>query len=99
MSVITRNKSSGLNQVDDLVFTPKDKDANTMIVKKNNTTSFQVSVNNVGELGVGNSDGINQKNSISIREISSLERELINHGHDDSDTTELKQLVGQPIPT
>lgn len=70
-----------------------------MIVKKNNTTSFQVSVNNVGELGVGNSDGINQKNSISIREISSLERELINHGHDDSDTTELKQLVGQPIPT
>lgn len=34
MSVITRNKSSGLNQVDDLVFTPKDKDADTMIVKK-----------------------------------------------------------------
>jgi len=76
-----------------LRFTQKEKENAHMTVTNNNTNNFHAPVNNAGAIGAGNAGDINQQNSITAGDISSLERELKCHGLDDNDVAELKQLV------
>jgi len=74
-----------------LIFTVKEKEVASMTV--NNTNIFHGAVNNAGAIGAGNTGDIHQQNSITVGDITSLERELKKHGLDDNDFAELKQLV------
>ncbi|WJM84751.1 abortive phage resistance protein [Dickeya chrysanthemi] len=61
----------------------------------NNINNFNGNVHNAGAIGAGNTGDIHQQNSITSGNFNSLERQLKEHGLDDTDVTELEQLVKQ----
>lgn len=81
-----------------LMFTQEEKDTAPMTV--NNTNIFHGAVNNAGAIGAGNTGDINQKNTITSGDITSLARELKNKGLDDDDVAEVLELIEHtPKPT
>ncbi|TXE62523.1 abortive phage resistance protein [Serratia nematodiphila] len=81
-----------------LVFTIKEKEVAPMTV--NNTNIFHGSVNNAGAIGAGNVGDVSQQNSITVGDISSLERELKKYGLEDVDVSEMKRIIDKaPQPT
>lgn len=77
-----------------LLFSQAEKrEAATMTV--NNINNFNGNVHNAGAIGAGNAGDIHQQNSITSGDFNSLARQLKEHGLDDTDVTELEQLVKQ----
>ncbi len=60
-----------------------------------NTVNINGNVTNSGAIGAGNSGDINQQNSLITGDFSALERQLKEHGIDDADINELKDVIDQ----
>ncbi|CAI1811257.1 Uncharacterised protein [Serratia marcescens] len=66
----------------------------------NNINNFNGNVNNAGSIGAGNTGDINQQNTITAGDFSSLAKQLKEYGIDDKDIAALKQAVEEsPVPT
>ncbi|CAI1025658.1 abortive phage resistance protein [Serratia quinivorans] len=66
----------------------------------NNINNFNGNVNNAGSIGAGNTGDINQQNTITAGDFSSLAKQFKKYGIDDKDIAELKLAVEKsPVPT
>lgn len=75
-----------------LLFTQNERRLAPMTV---NTVNINGNVTNSGAIGAGNSGDINQQNSLITGDFSALERQLKEHGIDDADINELKDVIDQ----